>query len=109
MPRIAEKELILPTLYIIENNNGSILTSDLIQQLREIMKPKEEDIEILKNRNDDRFSQKVRNLRSHRTLENAQYASYKRENSGRFKRICTRIDFIIFLFLKGYQLRMINL
>ncbi len=72
MPRIAEKELILPTLYIIENNNGSILTSDLIQQLREIMKPKEEDIEILKNRNDDRFSQKVRNLRSHRTLENPQ-------------------------------------
>ena len=33
------------------------------------MSPEGEDTIILANRSDDRFSQKVRNLRSHKTLE----------------------------------------
>ena len=34
------------------------------------MIPSGEDLERLSNRSDDKFSQKVRNLKSHKTLEN---------------------------------------
>ncbi|WP_181881903.1 hypothetical protein [Helicobacter sp. MIT 14-3879] len=34
------------------------------------MNPDGEDLAILKDRNDDKFSQKVRNLKSHNTLQN---------------------------------------
>lgn len=45
-----------------------IRTSELIHETREIMKPNGEDLTILKGRNDDKFSQKVRNLKSHDTI-----------------------------------------
>ena len=75
--RITENELILPALFLMKVNNGHITTKELIPQLREIMKPPEEDLEILNNRSDDKFSQKVRNLKSHETLEYLGYAKYK--------------------------------
>lgn len=62
---IKEKALILPALYII-NKNNSATTSDLIKELTMIFHPKGEDAEILAGRKDTKFSQKVRNLVSHR-------------------------------------------
>ena len=74
--RITETELILPSLYLMSLNNGVISTSELIQKLRDIMKPTGEDLRILAGRNDDKFSQKVRNLIAHRTFERFGYAEY---------------------------------
>jgi len=78
MPRITESELILPSLYIISNNKTKKLnTSNLINKLRELLNPWEEDTEILEWRKDDKFSQKVRNLRAHRTLEKDWLTEYR--------------------------------
>ncbi len=68
--RIAEAELILPALKIMAASKAGIaMTSDLIQGLAHAFRPKGEDNEILEGRHDTKFSQKVRNLKSHRTLE----------------------------------------
>ena len=56
--RISESELILPSLYLMSLNNGSITTSELHEKLRLIMKPSGEDLEILDGRNDDKFFSK---------------------------------------------------
>ena len=53
-----------------------LIQKNLILSLRHDMQPNGEDLEILKNRSDDKFSQKVRNLKSHRTLENEGYADF---------------------------------
>ena len=75
--RIPESELILPSLFLMKVNNGRITTEELIPRLREIMKPSGEDLEILSGRSDDKFSQKVRNLKSHKTFERLGYAEYE--------------------------------
>lgn len=75
--RITETELILPSLYLMSLNGGHITTSELIQRLRDIMKPSGEDLQILTGRSDDKFSQKVRNLKAHSTFERFGYAEYK--------------------------------
>lgn len=74
--RITETELILPSLYLMSLSGGVITTSELIRKLRDIMKPVGEDLQILARRNDDKFSQKVRNLIAHRTFERFGYANY---------------------------------
>ncbi len=74
--RITEPELILPSLYLMRLNGGTISTSELINRLEHIMKPTGLDAAILKNRNDTYFSQKVRNLKSHNSLEKIGYATY---------------------------------
>lgn len=74
--RIAESELVLPSLYLMTQNNGFIRTSALITQLEDILKPQGVDAQILPNRKDTYFSQKVRNLKSHDTLERDGYAIY---------------------------------
>ena len=74
--RISESELILPALYLMKRNGGSIDTSLLINLLTELMKPEGRDAEIIDGRNDTYFSQKVRNLKSHDTFERYGYASY---------------------------------
>lgn len=76
---ISERDLILPALFCI-NNEGEISTTLLSQQLRNLLNPQGEDREILSGRNDDKFSQKVRNLRSHETLEKAELANYESRN-----------------------------
>jgi predicted HNH restriction endonuclease len=68
MIRISERDLILPALYVIQNQPG-ITTAELINELRNIFNPVGEDAEILHGRNDDKFSQIVRNLVSHHTLD----------------------------------------
>lgn len=60
--RIYENDLWLPSLFLISLNDGKINTSNLSQLLRDILKPSDEDLEILANRTDDYFSQIVRNL-----------------------------------------------
>ncbi len=60
--RIYESDLRLPALYLISLKNGNINTTELSIMLREILKPSGEDLEPLKDRNDDYFSQIVRNL-----------------------------------------------
>ena len=64
--RIEEKTLILPALYII-CRDGSVSTSDLIAELTAVFRPTGEDAVILADRSDTKFSQKVRNLKSHRS------------------------------------------
>lgn len=73
---ISERELVIPALNIMARFDGEISTSTLIQELRSILKPSDHDATILEGRNDDIFSQKVRNLRSHKTLEKPGLATY---------------------------------
>lgn len=68
MRRISERELKIPALIII-NRKGRVSTSDLIKELELLIKPSGEDAKILKGRNDTKFSQKVRNLKSHNSLD----------------------------------------
>lgn len=63
--RVKENMLILPALYIIKRH-GTATTSDLIDELTIVFNPSGEDAEILAGRNDTKFSQIVRNLKSHR-------------------------------------------
>lgn len=76
MSNFSENEIIPFALSIIDNHVEGISTSNLIIHLRELMKPDGDDLEILNNRNDDKFSQKVRNLKSHKTLENKGYVKF---------------------------------
>lgn len=64
----SEGEIIPIALDVIKRTPG-IRTSRLIDEVRSIMKPSGEDLEILDNRNDDKFSQKVRNIKSHKSLQ----------------------------------------
>ena len=74
--RISEQELILPSLYFMVQNGGRITTRQLIRSLRAVMPPEGEDAAILAKRSDDKYSQKVRNLRSHNTFGRKGYAQY---------------------------------
>ena len=78
--RITETELLLPSLYLMSLNNGRITTAELQQKLRGIMNPSGEDLDILSGRSDDKFSQKVRNLKAHDTFERYGYAKYTNGN-----------------------------
>lgn len=78
MGRISESDLILPALYLLDMEPGGILdTSSLIEKLTAVMHPTGDDVKILSGRNDTYFSQKVRNLKSHNTLERKGYAISK--------------------------------
>ncbi len=68
MTQYTERELILPALALLDQSAEGLTTSDLIRELTVILKPDGHDDEILAGRNDTYFSQKVRNLVSHRTL-----------------------------------------
>ena len=76
MSNFTENEIIPFALSIIQSHKEGIDTKNLIIHLRELMNPYGEDLEILTNRNDDKFSQKVRNLKSHKTLENKGYVKF---------------------------------
>jgi 5-methylcytosine-specific restriction enzyme A len=84
--RITERDLIIPALYCISRNEP-LSTTDLTNCLRDLLKPQGEDIEILSGRSDDKFSQKVRNLRSHKTLERYNLVSYERRGSQGYWRL----------------------
>jgi hypothetical protein len=66
--RITEKDLYIPALRLAANRpNGFISTSDLIAELEKMFEPEGEDAAILEGRHDTKFSQIVRNLKSHKT------------------------------------------
>lgn len=65
--RIREGDLVIPALrQAASRPNGFVTTSDLIAELTELFQPTGEDAEILAGRTDSRFTQKVRNLVSHK-------------------------------------------
>ena len=72
--RIREKDLIIPALRAAaESRNGQITTSRLIEELSEEFAPEGRDAEIIDGRNDSFFSQKVRNLISHRNTATSMF------------------------------------
>lgn len=80
MARITESQLVLPALYLMSKKEGGyIKTSDLITELTNIMHPTGLDADILDGRSDTYFSQKVRNLKSHNTLQKRSYATNQDE------------------------------
>ena len=68
-----EKQLIAPALYLIDTYPG-IKMDVLIKKMEKAMKPTGKDATILAGRGDTYFSQKVRNLKSHR--DNNKMAEY---------------------------------
>lgn len=109
--RIGERELVLPSLYLMTQNDGIITTTELTKVLREILKPTGEDAEILAGRSDDKFSQKVRNLKSHDTFQELGFAKYKKEgNRGRYeltaagrKHLQDNKDILTYLLVNDFQ------
>lgn len=88
MARISERDLILPTLHLLGAEGiDELSTTQLIAQLRGILRPEGQDAEILANRNDDHFSQKVRNLRSHKSLQNTGFITYQRRGNNGYWRL----------------------
>ena len=77
MPTYTESDLIVPALAIIAAHPDGISTTELSSLLRRQLKPTGDDLEILSNRTDDKFSQKVRNLKSHDTLEREGLARFE--------------------------------
>lgn len=75
MSEYSENHLVYPALIAIGNNGGKISTTELISILMEVLNPSGKDMEILSGRNDTYFSQKVRNLKAHKTLEKLGYAN----------------------------------
>lgn len=67
-----EAEIAVVAIEIIRNHPG-IHTSELITEARTRMRPSGEDLEILHDRNDDKFSQKVRNIKSHDSIADLVY------------------------------------
>lgn len=63
--RVKESEIVKPALKIIKDNPG-INTSKLIEELQKVIELYPGDKEILRGRNDTKFSQIVRNLISHK-------------------------------------------
>jgi hypothetical protein len=65
--RVCESDLVLPALrFMAERKNGLITTADLIAELEALFNPTGKDAEIIEGRSDTHFSQKVRNLVSHK-------------------------------------------
>lgn len=85
--RTTENDLINPALRLlamVENPEVGLGTAELARRLREVLQPTAEDLKKLRGRNDDRLSQVIRNLVSHRTLERRGLATYyKDERTGR--------------------------
>ena len=89
--RIAETDLVPHVLRLLdapEHRTTGLGVGELDRLLRDILHPTGQDLAWLEGRYDDRFSQKVRNLHCHRTLEKpglAEFASGESgEDGGRF-------------------------
>lgn len=75
-PRIPESALIIPALECLyDAPGGRASTTELRAYLEGIFAPEGEDAEILAGRSDMKFDQKVRNLKSHKTLNKLGYAT----------------------------------
>ena len=66
-----------PSLVLLNQTaDGTMTTTELSDRLRTLLKPIGDDLLILEGRKDDRFSQKVRNLKSHDTLVKQGFAKH---------------------------------
>jgi len=75
MSRITESELVLPALFLMSmQSDGKITTTKLIKELEKLLHPSDDDLSPNSSRKDSRFSQIVRNLKSHNTFERYGYA-----------------------------------
>lgn len=84
--RTTESDLILPALEVIAqfgHPDRGLATGSLARHLRARLTPHAEDLTALSNRADDRLSQVIRNLVSHRTLERKGFATYQKHSPGR--------------------------
>jgi predicted HNH restriction endonuclease len=79
MPSLSESDLIIPALEIIAAHIEGIPTAKLSKELRRRLRPVGDDLAPLANRQDDKFSQKVRNLKSHNTLERKGFCIFSDE------------------------------
>src|SRR5688572_21265397 len=81
--RITETDLTVPSLRLAaERPNGAIATADLIVELTELFQPSGRDAEIIQGRYDTHFSQKVRNMISHRNSPSSFIANGYAEYTG---------------------------
>ncbi|WP_324743368.1 hypothetical protein U8326_07640 [Tsuneonella sp. CC-YZS046] len=64
--RIRERDLVIPALRAAVKMGGEIHMTKLIDMMIDEFEPEGEDAQIIEHRNDSKFSQKVRNLVSHR-------------------------------------------
>ena len=81
--RTRERDLIIPALKILMEYGADkqlVPTKLLAKELRRVIELSPADRILLKGRNDDRFSQVIRNLVSHRTLEKKGLAVYEIES-----------------------------
>jgi hypothetical protein len=79
--RIRERDLVLPVVQLIAEfgeRDFGLPISEITRQLRKRLPLSDADQAILKGRKDDHFSQVVRNLVSHRTLEKEGLAEYRK-------------------------------
>ena len=73
--RISERAIVIPALRAAARRpDGYISTSELILELESALRPTGEDAEILRNRADTRFSQIVRNLKSHKQSSTSMFS-----------------------------------
>jgi predicted HNH restriction endonuclease len=79
MPTYSESDLIIPALEIIAEHPEGIPTAKLSKELRRRLRPTGDDLAALAHRQDDKFSQKVRNLKSHDTLERKGFCIFSNE------------------------------
>ncbi len=78
--KVTDSNLIAPSISVISFENNKISTSRLIRILNEKSVIPEYEKEILKNRSDNKFSQKIRNLVSHKVLEKYNLATITNNN-----------------------------
>ncbi len=65
MSEHSESEIVVVALGVIRQK-GKVTTTELISELEKLMNPTGNDAAILNGRNDSKFSQKVRNIVSHK-------------------------------------------
>lgn len=85
--RIKERDTYVPVLELLDDApDGFMTTTELIKKLEVYMNPVGEDVEILENRSDTRFSQIIRNIVSHKNtptnLIGAGWAEYDAKAHG---------------------------
>jgi hypothetical protein len=86
--RIREKHVRIPALRAAASRkDGYISTTELIQHLSDEFAPTGEDAEILDGRNDTKFSQIVRNLKSHKNTSTSIFTRGFAEEAGEGIRI----------------------
>jgi len=85
--RIKESDLHLPILKLLAaSKTGFLSTSQLIDKLQKEISPTGKDDDLIQGRNDTFFSQKVRNIISHKDTStnpiNRGWVEYDSENNG---------------------------